>query len=72
MKWSFDQYFAALIRLTGWGLGVFVIVTDRLDPAEDVALILGFIGYEFVNRIKDRKLPELLEKKGNGKNVSQG
>lgn len=66
-RWSFDQWFAALIRITGWGLGVFVIVTDRLDPAETIALIFGFIGYELVSRAKEKKLPGLLkEKDGNG------
>lgn len=68
-NWTFDQYFAALIRMTGWGLGVFVIVTDRLDATQSVALILGFVGYELINRVKDRKLPELLEKRNHDKEV---
>lgn len=61
--WSFDQWFAALIRVTGWGLGVYVIVTGRLDGTQSVALILGFVGYELVSRAKERKLPELLKEK---------
>jgi hypothetical protein len=55
---TFDQFFARLVRLTGWGLGVFGFVSGRLDATQDIALVLAFVGFELVARKKDKVLEE--------------
>lgn len=56
---TFDELFARLVRVTGWGLGVWAVATNRLQGAELVGLILAFVGFEFVARFRDRKLEQL-------------
>jgi hypothetical protein len=53
---TFDQFFARLVRLTGWGLGVYFAVAGKLDPTQDVALVLAFVGFELVARKRDKVL----------------
>lgn len=53
---SFDEFFARLVRVTGWGLGVYAVLTGYLKGPEIVALILAFVGFEVVSRVKDRAL----------------
>jgi hypothetical protein len=56
---SFDEIFARLVRITGWGLGVYAVVAKVLQGTEVVALITFFVGFELVARFRDRKLDEL-------------
>lgn len=56
---TFDQFFGRLVRLTGWGLGVYVVAAGKLDPTQTVALIIAFVGFEIVTRARDRRVPEL-------------
>jgi hypothetical protein len=56
---SFDDVFARLVRITGWGLGVWAVVSKTLQGAEVVTLVLAFVGFEFVARFRDRKLEQL-------------
>jgi hypothetical protein len=56
---SFDDLFARLVRITGWGLGVYAVLSKALQGTEVVALITFFVGFEFVARFRDRKLEEL-------------
>lgn len=56
---SFDEFFARLVRITGWGLGVYALVTRQLDPPEDVALVLAFVGFELVAKVRDNKLKQI-------------
>lgn len=60
---TFDSFFAMLIRVTGWLLGVYVIISGKVDGTQTVALILAFIGFELVSRAKEKALPELIERK---------
>jgi hypothetical protein len=56
---NFDEIFARLVRITGWGLGVYAVVSKTLQGTEVVALITFFVGFELVARFRDRKLEEL-------------
>jgi hypothetical protein len=53
---TFDQFFARLVRLTGWGLGVYAVVAGQLDATQTVALVLAFVGFELVARKRDKVL----------------
>lgn len=56
---SFDDFFARVVRLSGWGLGIWAVVSGRLQGAELVSLVLAFVGFEFVARFRDRQLEKL-------------
>lgn len=56
---NFDQFFARLVRLTGWGLGVYAVVEHELDATQIVALVLAFVGFELVARKRDEKLKDV-------------
>lgn len=58
---TFDEFFARLVRITGWGLGVYAVFTHQLDAAEIVALVLAFVGFELVAKVRDKKLNEIKE-----------
>jgi hypothetical protein len=63
VKYEFDTLFSYLVKLTGWGLGVYVILTGKLESTETLALIVAFVGFELVTRAREQKLPELIKKK---------
>jgi hypothetical protein len=60
---SFDEIFARLVRVTGWGLGVYAVIAKVLQGTEVVALITFFVGFQLVARFRDRKLEELAGKR---------
>lgn len=64
---GFDEAFGRLVRLTGYGLGVYAVVTHYLEGAEVVTLVLGYVGFEFVTNYRQRKLPDLERRRRNGK-----
>ena len=61
---TFDDVFAKLVRLAGFGLGVYVVLAGKLSGAETVALVLAFVGFEFVVKARDKKLSEYVERNG--------
>lgn len=63
---TFDDLFPKLVRLTGWGLGVYAVVAGKLSGAETVAVIVGFVGFEFVVNARDKKLSEIVGRGENG------
>jgi hypothetical protein len=60
---NFDTLFSYLVKLTGWGLGVYVILAGKIAGTELVALIIAFVGFELVTRARERKLPELVKQR---------
>jgi hypothetical protein len=60
---SFDEAFGRLVRISGWGLGIYAVATGRLAGAEAVTVICAFVGFEFVSRYRERKLPELEDRR---------
>lgn len=55
---SFDEFFARLVRLTGWGIGVWAALAGKLDATQIIALVLAFVGFELVAKKRDEKLPK--------------
>lgn len=60
---NFDDVFGKLVRLTGWGLGAYVVITEKVDATQTTAIVIAFAGYEVVSRAKERKLPDLIDDK---------
>lgn len=60
---GFDEAFGRVVRVSGYGLGVWAVATGKLMGAEAVTVVLAFVGFEFVSRYRERKLPELEERK---------
>lgn len=67
---SFDDLFGKLVRLTGWGLGAYVVITQKVDATQATAIIIAFAGYEVVSRAKEKKLPDLIDERKR-RNVEQ-
>jgi hypothetical protein len=65
MSTTFDKVFAAVVRITGWGMGVYVVLAHKVDGTQTLAIIFGFIGFELVSRARDKKLPLIEERKKN-------
>lgn len=76
---NLDVLFSYLVKFTGWGLGVYVMVTGKLNSTEMLALIIAFVGFEVVTRAREKALPNLIEQhqrngesKGDGGNKQGG
>jgi hypothetical protein len=52
---TFDDVFGRLVRLSGYGLGVYAVLAGKLSGSETVALVLAFVGFEVVVRASGGK-----------------